>query len=652
MWRILIGSPVKQKPLVLKYFLESLGALNIQDFTVNYFFIDDNEDEQSGRYLRDFLVEPKRKGIIKRVELGEGFLRDEVTHRWTDKLVWRVAAHKNIIIKYALDNDFDYLFLVDSDILLHPDTLVQLINTKKDIISEIFWTRWQPNTQELPQVWACDHYTLYEIAPGESVSREEILSRTQKWIANLRKPGIYKVGGLGACTLISRQVLEKGVDFSPLYNISFWGEDRHFCIRAVAKGFELFVDTNYPAFHIYRENDFPRAHEFLLKLSISRDPKRQENSFDDQLLGVASNALKVYGTTEYYKQDLKAGLELFSPKIRETIYQERIKFQKQIQDGSLITYVDIRDLQIKEIVNNQKASVLADITNFGVINNNNFNNQFRAYIKLDKNIDQWLVSSIDFQSEIMKRDKIDRNIFWNKRITKPEGNRITLAMTVCNEADRYLRLVLQQAKSIVDDAVIIDDGSTDGTPKLINEVLKDIPFKLIQNQKSLFRKNESELRQLLWYETIKTNPDWILCLDADEIFEDKAITKIREMVNQEDFDYYSFRLYDFWDEHHYREDPLWSAHYRYHIILVRYQPNFTYSWNSNPLHCGRFPFNVTLLPGLQSPLRIKHLGWINPYNRLKKYLRYKELDPEGKWGIKEQYESILTQFPRLVLWKE
>ena len=37
-----------------------------------------------------------------------------------------------------------------------------------------------------------------------------MLARHQKFINMLKKPGIYEVGGLGACTLISRFALDKG----------------------------------------------------------------------------------------------------------------------------------------------------------------------------------------------------------------------------------------------------------------------------------------------------------------------------------------------------------------------------------------------------------------------------------------------------------
>lgn len=170
-------------------------------------------------------------------------------------MIWKVAGFKDDIIKFAKNNNYDYLFLVDSDIVLHPNTLRHLISSGKDIISEIFWTSWTNDSPELPQVWLKDVYTLYEISRGEILSNEEIYFRQQKFINMLKVPGIYEVGGLGACTLISRFALDKGVNFSEIKNLSFWGEDRHFCIRAAALGFSLYVDTHYPAYHIYRESD-------------------------------------------------------------------------------------------------------------------------------------------------------------------------------------------------------------------------------------------------------------------------------------------------------------------------------------------------------------------------------------------------------------
>ena len=112
------------------------------------------------------------------------------------------------------------------------------------------------------------------------------------------------------------------------------------------------------------------------------------------------------------------------------------------------------------------------------------------------------------------------------RKAKDKGNKLTLSMVVKNEGNRFLKEVLISAKEYIDNAVIIDDGSIDNTVEIIEDILKDIPYKLIKNNESKFS-NEVSLRRQQWNETIKTNPDWIVFLDADEIFEDKFKDYIR-----------------------------------------------------------------------------------------------------------------------------
>lgn len=288
------------------------------------------------------------------------------------------------------------------------------------------------------------------------------------------------------------------------------GEDRHFCIRALALGFELFVDTHYPAFHLYRSADCERL------------PSYKSSYWGDA---------NIQGPIEY------------------------------------------------------------------------------------------------------------------------RTRKLTLSMVVRNEAQRYLRKVLEEHRKYIDEAVIIDDGSTDDSIQICREVLQGIPVHVVRNDMPKFS-NEVKLRQQQWEETIKLNPDWILNLDADEMFENDFARHVKYMINYTDVDAFHFRLYDFWSADHYREDSYWNAHLTYRPFLIRYRENVDYNWKETPQHCGRFPINIWSLPYAKSEFRLQHLGWSDPQDRVNKYKRYMELDPDAKYGSKHQYLSILDTDPRLIQWVE
>jgi hypothetical protein len=86
---------------------------------------------------------------------------------------------------------------------------------------------------------------------------------------------ITKVLGLGACTLIRRDALMRGVSFAPWPGNTMQGigqgEDRHFCLRADALHIELTADPWADVFHIYHSSDEALIPQMLERLS--RDPR-------------------------------------------------------------------------------------------------------------------------------------------------------------------------------------------------------------------------------------------------------------------------------------------------------------------------------------------------------------------------------------------
>jgi glycosyltransferase involved in cell wall biosynthesis len=200
-------------------------------------------------------------------------------------------------------------------------------------------------------------------------------------------------------------------------------------------------------------------------------------------------------------------------------------------------------------------------------------------------------------------------------------------------------------KSACRKIVILDDCSTDNTPEICAKYGDVYP-----SDRSYWGTDELKQRKFLWYLVTKeAEPgEWILCLDADEtipLYE--LLPDITEKVDSINCDGIGFRLYDMWNETHYRDDEWWRGHKGSWTMLVKYDPGKQYVWCETPLHCGRFPKNAVDRLA-QTEVAVQHWGWSRPEDREVKYRRYMKVDPVGEWGFIEQYLSILDPDPKLV----
>lgn len=378
MKKILIGSPIRQKPLILKYFLESLKRLDKNQNELHYLFIDDNTIELSKNILRNFSRQEKNVKVVFNNSNDE-YLCDNDTHYWTNNLMWKVAALKNIILQTAVENEFDYVFLIDSDLVLHPDTLNQLLKAEKDIISNIFWTHWKLDMPKLPQVWLFDEYGQFQKKREEILSTQEIEKRHNTFLNMLKKPGIYEVGGLGACTLISNNALNSGVNFKEIKNLSFMGEDRHFSIRAQALGFDLFVETQYPSFHIYREEDLKVIDEY-----IESSTKEKKNLIFKCIEKTVIQGIEELGTVPQKNENWK---QYFTPEYSNLLAQK----DDDVSEGMKVK-AHVYDVIVTKFENHH---VNAEVT-FTLKNEINKNkiDQYSCVANLIKIHTLWLIDEI------------------------------------------------------------------------------------------------------------------------------------------------------------------------------------------------------------------------------------------------------------------
>lgn len=224
MKKILITAPLRQDPDIFQAYQDALDEMIIPaGYTAERFFVVNDCPK---------VIPMIRNASYEVTETGERYEKTENDHLWTPELMLKMSELRNRTIQEMLQGGFDYWLSIDTDLIVHPNTLEALIEAEESIVSEIFWTQ-APSGQWWCNAWMCDQATGF----------------LDEW----KKPGLYQVGMTGALTMVKREVFLKGVDYTPIPNIhrALRGEDRHFCVRAACAGFEMWIDTQYPARHLY-----------------------------------------------------------------------------------------------------------------------------------------------------------------------------------------------------------------------------------------------------------------------------------------------------------------------------------------------------------------------------------------------------------------
>ena len=144
--KVLIAAPLKQERKIFREYQDALdGLIKPTGVTVDRFFVV-NDCESVIQDIR---------GECVVMNTGDLYQKAVDDHVWTHDNLSKMPALRNAVIKRALDGGYDYLFSVDTDLVLQPLTLSELLLAGKDIVSEIFWTR-APNGRFWCNAWMFD----------------------------------------------------------------------------------------------------------------------------------------------------------------------------------------------------------------------------------------------------------------------------------------------------------------------------------------------------------------------------------------------------------------------------------------------------------------------------------------------------------------
>lgn len=250
-----------------------------------------------------------------------------------------------------------------------------------------------------------------------------------------------------------------------------------------------------------------------------------------------------------------------------------------------------------------------------------------------------LNSAVNGREQFLKNKKIFYDK-WAKIRKNDEHKKIVGMLRVKNGGD-LLGKTLTKVSEMVDEVVVFDDHSTDHT----DQICKRFP-KVVDYFKSDFTTfDEARDRNYVLQMAKKRNPDWIYCIDHDEIPEEKMIKDIQKIVNDvnPEINLFVFKIAHLWNhERYFRTDGLWGGFWQGR--LFRNLPNQEIRGDEDGLHCGSHP-HVPQMNMKIIPYKIAHYGNIDPSGRFKKYLWYTKTDKKKDvnailGGHKEYYREL------------
>jgi GT2 family glycosyltransferase len=170
-------------------------------------------------------IEPETFKSIYDLEIPDGY---EIDFQFF--YGYNIDQIRNLIAHWAIR--YDYLFAIDSDIVVPKDALIKMLMHDKDIVSGMYIQR-IPGTHSL-EIYGSGGRILYD---------------------TIRDRGLVEIDSCGfGCVLVKSKVFAdieypQFVYYSAIDHKDTISEDTDFCSKAKRKGFRIWVDTSIKCPH-------------------------------------------------------------------------------------------------------------------------------------------------------------------------------------------------------------------------------------------------------------------------------------------------------------------------------------------------------------------------------------------------------------------
>jgi cellulose synthase/poly-beta-1,6-N-acetylglucosamine synthase-like glycosyltransferase len=193
--KVLLACPTADvKNYCFEQWIENVFSLNYPNYDI-IMFDNSNDGGENAKYLQSFVWQ-KYGQLGERFKAINSLIQNGVQANST---YVKLCMSHNDCRTYALKNNYDYLFHLESDIMPPKDVIQRLMFHKKNVIGGVYYIAEGSGRRNII-------YQHLELAPTHLTSIETLVSEE----INLMDGEIKKVAQIGlGCVLITRKLLEK-----------------------------------------------------------------------------------------------------------------------------------------------------------------------------------------------------------------------------------------------------------------------------------------------------------------------------------------------------------------------------------------------------------------------------------------------------------
>ena len=223
--RVLVGCPTSShKEYALKQYAEAVKNLDYKNYDI--LLVDNSQND-------NYFNKIKNHGLnVIKGEYYEGALK-------------RIVNSRNLLRKYVLDNNYDYLFSLEQDVIPDKNALSKLISHDKKVVSGIYFVHNIINNQRIliPQAFIGLENKTNNLPDMRWLTKQEVFSNKLIKIVSC---------GLG-CVLIHKNILEQ-IEFRTENNVF---DDRFFSLDLYKKNIPMYCDTSVKCKHLVLNRPYP-----------------------------------------------------------------------------------------------------------------------------------------------------------------------------------------------------------------------------------------------------------------------------------------------------------------------------------------------------------------------------------------------------------